>query len=418
MVLVWVLVLAAPCVASAEDTDVMYQSILDSLSKTQIHGFLSQGFLWSSDNDYLCAETSKGDFRFNELGINFGFDLADKLRVGLQLFSRSFGSFGNNEIELDWAFADYRFRDWLGFRAGKIKSPLGLYNETRDIDALRANILMPESVYSQFDRGITIGLIGFGIYGHLSTPGESSLSYQLQLGTQNLGNRESSLKQTIENYGITPKDGSTDYVMAGSLVWNTPLDWLRVSGTVMWWENLRLNAEISDSGPLGLPAGLSMLINAEDYIIWVASLEAAVDQITFVTEFKQTTSDTSFNLITGLPLSIPYDLQHQGFYASLSYLLTDSLEMGIYYSMYWPDASNRYGTGSTSGALVNQLRSRGRPAHEAWQQDLALSVRHDIFEGWSVKLEGHYMNGTALCAGNGTNAEDWFLGAVKTSYAF
>ena len=35
-----------------------------------IHGFISQGYLYSDKNDYL-ADTSDGTFQFNEMGINF-----------------------------------------------------------------------------------------------------------------------------------------------------------------------------------------------------------------------------------------------------------------------------------------------------------------------------------------------------------
>jgi len=35
-----------------------------------IHGFISQGYLKSDHNDFL-AETEKGSFQFNEMGLNF-----------------------------------------------------------------------------------------------------------------------------------------------------------------------------------------------------------------------------------------------------------------------------------------------------------------------------------------------------------
>jgi hypothetical protein len=79
-----------------------------------IHGFLSQGYLHSDNNNFY-ADTEEGTFQFNEFSMNFSSDLTDKLRIGLQLLSRDLGKIGNNTVELDWAYGTYRWKDWLGF---------------------------------------------------------------------------------------------------------------------------------------------------------------------------------------------------------------------------------------------------------------------------------------------------------------
>ena len=87
----------------------------------EIHGFISQGYLWTTDNNYL-ADTEKGSFEFNELGINFSTWLSADLRAGIQLFARDLGTIGNDEITIDWAYADYHWRDWLGLRPERSRS--------------------------------------------------------------------------------------------------------------------------------------------------------------------------------------------------------------------------------------------------------------------------------------------------------
>ncbi len=387
---------APPCAASAEDTDSMYQSLLASLSKTQIHGFLSQGFLWSSDNDYLSTESSKGDFRFNELGINFGFDLAEKLRVGLQLFSRSLGSTGNNKVQLDWAYADYRHRDWLGLRAGKMKLPMGFYNETRDIDQLRTCIFLPESVYPELERDFNDGILGFGIYGDVAVDPGGSLSYQAQVGTQNVGgDMEMSFVSSMENFGVTMTDAAMGNIVAGSLIWNTPLDGVRIGGTIEWWDSMTIQ------GAMSMFSGIPLQFNLQGYILWVAGVECVADPITFAAEFRQ-------QKVAIHSFMFNYDVHQEGFYLSLAYRFADSWETGTYYAMYWPTANDRHGARKVA---------LGQQDYEAWQQDIALSIRHDILENWSVKLEGHYMNGTGHTFATPT-IENWFLGAFNTSFAF
>ena len=102
----------------------------------QIHGFASQGYIWSDHNNYL-ADSEDGTAEFNEAAINFQGRLTDNLRAGVQLFAKDLGDYGNNMVTLDWAYGDYRFEDWLGVRFGRVKRYSGLYGETRDYDMLR-----------------------------------------------------------------------------------------------------------------------------------------------------------------------------------------------------------------------------------------------------------------------------------------
>jgi hypothetical protein len=156
----------------------------------EINGFISQGYLTTTDNNFM-GETSEGSFEFNEIGINFGKELTENMRVGVQLFSRDLGNYGNNEITVDWAYGDYRWKDWLGVRVGKIKTPHGLYNETRDVDMLRNWIFLPQSVYPEIERDAALSLMGVGVYGNARLGRVGGLSYQAMIGTQNIDANES-----------------------------------------------------------------------------------------------------------------------------------------------------------------------------------------------------------------------------------
>ena len=52
-----------------------------------VHGFVSQGFILSSRYNYL-AKSKQGSAEFSEIGLNFTVPVTEKLRVGMQLFSR------------------------------------------------------------------------------------------------------------------------------------------------------------------------------------------------------------------------------------------------------------------------------------------------------------------------------------------
>src|SRR5258707_399157 len=81
-----------------------------------IHGFISPGFILTTDNNYL-AKSKRGSPDFAEVGLNFTAPLTDKLRAGVQLFARKLGDLGNYSPKVDWFYLDYRFEDFFGIRA-------------------------------------------------------------------------------------------------------------------------------------------------------------------------------------------------------------------------------------------------------------------------------------------------------------
>src|SRR5512141_2963582 len=88
--------------------------------KVQVHSFASQGFAISNDNNYLTMNTSRGTFAMTDFGANVSTQITDRFRVGAQIYDRNVGRLGNWRPDLDWAFADYRIKDWFGVRGGKV----------------------------------------------------------------------------------------------------------------------------------------------------------------------------------------------------------------------------------------------------------------------------------------------------------
>jgi len=189
----------------------------DMLDNVDIHGFLSQGYLKSTENNFF-AETEDGTPQFNEAGINFSTDITERLRIGLQLFARDMGTIGNNEVILDWAVADYRYKDWLGLRAGNMKMVNGLYNETRDIDMIRTNIFLPQSVYNEAWRESSTLIQGMGIYGEVPMGPAGSLSYDGQYGTVSIAPDKGAARLAedqwpLANVDISPLLAAADPVL-------------------------------------------------------------------------------------------------------------------------------------------------------------------------------------------------------------
>src|SRR4051794_11709458 len=77
-----------------------------SVLPVEVHGFVSQGFIESTANNYL-ANSKDGSFQFSEVGINFTKTLTDRMRMGIQLFTHDLGPLGNYRTRFDWFYLDY-----------------------------------------------------------------------------------------------------------------------------------------------------------------------------------------------------------------------------------------------------------------------------------------------------------------------
>ena len=210
-----------------------------------IHGFISQGYLKSNDNNYL-AETKDGTFEFNETALNFSLKPTDNLRLGVQFMSRDMGPTTNNDAYMDWGYGDYRFVDAFGVRIGKIKAPMGLYNQTRDVDFLRTFILLPQSFYSEIERGQAEAMQGGSVYGNFGIGAMGDLEYEIAGGTANSSLRSPNsvnfaynLDQSLAGTGatVTGSYQSVKWATASTLRWNTPLDGLRLGFSLNLTEN-------------------------------------------------------------------------------------------------------------------------------------------------------------------------------------
>src|SRR5512138_2960611 len=201
----------------------------------EIHGFASQGFIQTSkDNNFPVSNSGKGSFNFNDFAINFAKEVGPGLRVGVQLLAMDRGSYGKDKVTLDWAFGDYRIYDWLGFRAGKIKMPLGLYNESRDNDALRTFIFLPQNEYYDYERDSVNAITGGSVYGSVVLGAAGTLNYQVQVGTTPIpvdgasARNYSAYVSTVEA-PLTATDISAGTTVTHHLEWGTPLEGLRAT---------------------------------------------------------------------------------------------------------------------------------------------------------------------------------------------
>lgn len=374
----------------------------------EVHGFLSQGWIKSDRNNFY-AHTADGTFQFNEFGINFATELTDRLRTGLQLLSRDLGDIGNNAVEVDWAYGDYRWKDWLGLRAGKMKAPYGFYNETRDVDMLRTSIFLPPSIYNERWRDAYQSSVGYSLYGNLNLHAFGSLNYQFQSGEMNLapgGGMARAIEDSAEMEMLSSNmhDYANDYVE-----WNTPLKGLRLGMCTLTFNlDIRFETTTATSWAIsqGIPAGTVFAYKMDNARINTLSAEYAAGNLTLALEYMRFRSER----VESSEESI--EEGQEGYAGSIAYRFTEWFELGAYYAVYYADANDRAG---------QQSEAAGKPAYKAWQKEWAVTARFDLNDYWTLKLEGHLVNGAALLLFRDNPdglQENSFLFAMKTTYSF
>jgi hypothetical protein len=348
----------------------------------EIHGFVSQGAIKTTANNYL-VKSKRGSPEITEVGINFTKSLTDRLRVGLQLFGGGIPPAGRYNIKADWFYLDYHWRDWFGIRAGRVKLPFGLYNEVSDIDSTRVSILLPQSVYPITSRNFLLAQTGVELYGYLGIHGAGALEYRLYGGTIQ-----------IDLAGSSPTVSSLDtpYLVGGRLMWETPIEGLRAGGSI---QALRLDVDTR--------VGTTLVTLQVPVLLWVASIEYTIRDLLLTAEYGRWHLRVNSSDPTLFPGSKTVS---ERVYGMAGYRLSSWLQLGAYYSYYRPNVDNTEGRSSA-------------------QHDAAGTLRFDINPHWLVKLEGHFMQGTAgLSAGLNGNTpiddlvERWGVFLIKTTAYF
>ncbi len=402
-----------------------------------LNGFVSQGYLNTSENNYLMPRSISGTAAFTEAAITLTARPMDRLRVGIQFLGRNFGNAGNDQVLIDWAYGDYRWKDQLGFRAGKVKMPFGLYNEGRDVDMLRTSIFLPQSIYNEKQRDFTLAYEGAGAYGNFDLQGVGELDYHVYVGTLNVPDSSTGLwtdlfasfSQDLEpvvglavdnDYNNSPGTAEAGFrsmddpqvtfpwIFGGAVNWTTPLEGLRLGSSALQG---RYNIQTVLRYDVIIPEGN----NGAGYHPY----DIAIDQTHKINHI----ATFSAEYIRGdLTLAAEYyhddfdDDTTRGWYVLAGNRFSRLLSLAAYYSDAEP-------AGGDHAKRVQELS--GLPEFYGWQRDLTISSRFDLTDFWLFKLEYHFIDGVALTQPRTLeeNLDDpmkrhWGMFVAKTTFHF
>lgn len=338
----------------------------------QIHGFASQAFILTSDNNFFGNSDDGGTFDFRELGLNASLRPLPRLQLSAQILSRRAGESDNGDINLDYAFADYSFisnsTNLVGLRAGRIKNSLGLYNDTRDVAFTRPSILLPQSIYFDRVRDFALSADSAELYGeHRRRNG--TLSFQLSAAQPRVSDDETELV-FLNSDRPGELDGATS--LLGRLMYDHAGGRLRLALTAY---QVNIDYEPGAAPPADLSAGS---IRFEPLIL---SAQYNAERWSLTGEYAQRKS--SFNGFGGIPDN---SFTGESYYLQGTYRIGEKWEALLRYDVLYANKDDRDGE-------QFELAS-GRPAHNAFAKDLTVGLGWNITPSFLLRAEYHNVDGT------------------------
>jgi len=146
----------------------------------EMDGFLTAGFAVHDQEDATYLDTITDDVRFDndsKFGLQVTADVAENMQVVSQILAA--GSDENFDLDVEWAYLDWKFNNTFSLRGGKVKEPVFLISDYIEVGYAYPWIRPPQEVYRNNPINTINGmeaLIQFDI-------GSMGLTVQPYLGT-------------------------------------------------------------------------------------------------------------------------------------------------------------------------------------------------------------------------------------------
>ncbi len=335
---------------------------LDDLN-IQIHGYATQGFLYTTNNNIFTADTSDGSAAWTDAVVNISAQPIPKLRIAVQGRYFLLGNYGDS-ITLDWAEGDYKVDDRFGVRFGEVKTPWGLFNEIQDIDPSYIWSLLPQSIYPILSRSSFLTHYGGVVYGTFKLSRKlGKIEYRGWGGEGLYGPNDGLFVDQVQSGINLPNDGIKGSLWGAAIHWRTPLPGLMVGAS-----DLKDN-QWSATATQGALTG-TMTLSANSQPNYFGIYEKNKIMVAF--EYERNWNNELLQF-PGLANSA-VRADDRNWYAMATYKLTDKLTAGVYDSQ---DTDHQAPLG---------------PAR--YQKDWVISGRYDFNQYFYAKAEQHFIDGT------------------------
>ena len=369
-----------------------------------VHGFLSQGVIYTTDNNYY-GKSSDVSYEHREYGVNVHYEIRDCSYLSFQLISKEAGDMYSSELEFDYIYINQILHDSSSTQTrghfGKIKPPIGLYNETREAPTARSGIWMPQGIYVE----------GLGLREHYTGIDGMSISHdRFERDTLIKADIAISIPQDLDDKAQAAFLGSIfegDLRMDLGAVARVQIDPMASNtlysityiGSRTTYEQADTNDPLDDG---------DVTVNT-----LTLSTETNLNRFRWINEGVARYIDTdgfgdSFNDGTRI---------EAGFYTELRFIPSLTYELFTRYEMLYRDISDRDGSEFSQRADLAK--------HRAYQHQIGVGALWNLTDNWQLRAEAHRVRGTALTPisdnpefTEGGGERDWNKFGLQMTFSF
>lgn len=387
-------------------------------------GFVSQSGVYTSDNSFFGGNTdNRVSGEFSEAGVIGTGTLYDKFDFATQVISRRQGTLAEGNPKIDYLQVIYRFDEKMNynqaFKLGRFKTPLGFYNETREVPFTRSGIILPQGLYWEKVRNMRSFING----------GQYMLDFRSGLSEYYL--RASYGELQVDQAEINAQAGTdgTATVKAGNLS-NFALFYDYDGGRVrLGLSRMATDLEIIPSSTaLVNPDGSFNIYNRRagvDVNVNILSAEYNAQRWSYIVEYLRGKIFTGqlnafFNGFTDYP---------EACYGQITYRTDNAVEFFVRYDSQENSGDDPRGSKfvSMQRDLLNKFHVPESvfpisPKYSRYAFDKTIGVGWRPTSDFLIRAEWHRVIGTSWIANYGLNSErlskEWDLVAIQLSYRF
>ncbi|WP_286270282.1 hypothetical protein [Thalassotalea hakodatensis] len=368
----------------------------------QLHGFVAQGLIDVDGSNYVNND-EKPSAELTELGFNASYQYSDNLRFSGQAV---YLNGGNRYVE--GFHIDYLLMDWSAFTndkwqvnlyLGRIKNYHWLYSSTRDVPMTRPSIILPQSVYFDATRNMSVGGDGGALTAKYFSDDLGDFDFRISSSYSNISDEQAKIiLGPMSNGDLAHKADFQSSVYWAPLGTNWRLG-LAMTDATFQYEKERESA--FTDGDLALTRHY---LNGEyQGDNWTFSFELLQEKM----KLEGFMSDTFIQEKTG-----------QGGFAQLEYIYGTNVKLLGRLEHYYADKDDKTGThlAETTNGFV--------PKHFGYQHEAVIGATIDITTNVQIQLEHHWVKGTArltpvvLPNPLVNNHEYWQISAIQIVYWF
>ncbi len=368
----------------------------------QVHGFLTQGAFYTSDNNYNGDSDDDVSFDQTEIGLNAFWQVNDRVDFSVQGLYRKAGKVENGDVRLDYGMMNVNlFNDennHFGLRLGRIKNPIGLYNETRDVAFTTPSILLPQSIYLERSRSLLVASDGGQLFSKHQL-GDGWLSIKLNYGNTHNDNDEVR-DQMFVSYAHGDLD-SEDGSFVGQIKYNFQSDKYIFA---LSYADVTLEYDSSSRDLIPFADGTAR------FAPYIFSAQYNGEKLSLTTEYYYSENEfKDFGAYSPDLSPITTNWYVQG-----EYRLSHKWQAIMRYDESYLDKDDRSG---------KNYEAMGAPGHMGFTKDSMIGVRWDIRPDVMLRAEYHNINGTSWLPSADNPARNdtkryWDLFSLQMSYRF